>query len=180
VEVEIKMMYKVPMPTKHNGIKIYTLPNQQLGIEYPDSVVPKVTMALDAAHGATRNVTFVARDAMPIAGQSPLKGKDMDPDTTDTDAALANVIEFLQDIISPNDLEIVQLLFGGADDVDAARETQAQGRRDDDRRSPSAADQARRHRFAVDAQRAQLQRRPMSSSVEQDYMKLFPQANRLV
>jgi hypothetical protein len=28
------MIYKVPMPTKANGVRLHTLPNDQIGIEY--------------------------------------------------------------------------------------------------------------------------------------------------
>jgi hypothetical protein len=45
-------------------------------------------------------------------------------DDDDTDAAMAKVLEFLENIVSSDDLEIVQALFCGAADVDEAREQQ--------------------------------------------------------
>jgi hypothetical protein len=91
----------------------------------------------------------------------------MNDDNDDTDAATAKVLEFLENIVSPNDLEIVQRLLCGAADVDEAREQQAMARREDDRRTPrQAADQARR--------------RPLSERDEAAFLEMFPHANRLV
>jgi hypothetical protein len=84
----------------------------------------------------------------------------------DTDAALAKILEFLENIVSPDDLEIVQLLYSGAGDIDEARAMQAVTRRDDDRRSG---------RQAADAAR----RRGMSSSTEDIYARMFPHQGRL-
>ena len=56
-------------------------------------------------------------------------------DSDNNDAAFGKILDFLETIISPDDLEIVQALFCGADDVDEAREAQAVARRDDDRRT---------------------------------------------
>ena len=99
-------------------------------------------------------------DAMPRARIK--RSMDMaDNDDNDTDAALGKILEFLETIVSPDDLEIVQSLYCGAADVDEARETQAVARRDDDRRSGrQAADSARR--------------RGMSGSTEDIYPRMFP------
>jgi hypothetical protein len=102
-------------------------------------------------------------DAMPRAKFR--RSVNMDDDN-DTDAGLGKILEFLESIISPDDLEIVQALWGGAADVDEAREQQAIGRRDDDRRSGrQAADSARR--------------RPMSDAAEAIYARMFPNNGRL-
>jgi hypothetical protein len=87
-------------------------------------------------------------------------------DDDDTSAALGRVLEFLENIVSPDDLEIVQALFCGAADVDEAREAQAVARRDDDRQTG---------RQAADAAR----RRPMSQSTEDVYARMFPNQGRL-
>ena len=63
-------------------------------------------------------------DAMPRARIK--RSMDMaDNDDNDTDAALGKILEFLENIVSPDDLEIVQLLYSGAGDIDEARATQA-------------------------------------------------------
>lgn len=87
-------------------------------------------------------------------------------DDNDTDAALGKILEFLENIVSPDDLEIVQALYCGAADVEEAREAQAIARRDDDRRAG---------RQAADAARV----RPMSAAAEQKALEMFPNWNRL-
>jgi hypothetical protein len=87
-------------------------------------------------------------------------------DDDDTSAALGRVLEFLENIVSPDDLEIAQALFCGAADVEEAREAQAIARRDDDRRSG---------RQAADAAR----RRGMSDAAEASYLRMFPNSGRL-
>jgi hypothetical protein len=177
------MMYKIPMPTNTNGVRLFRLPGEQMAIEYQTGEPHVGGMAYDSALGSmARTVTIrpkrpdldrivaeakrkaLAYDVLPRAGVPPLTEDDNDDDTTN--AAMAKVLEFLENIVSPNDLEIVQALLCGAADVEEAREQQALARRDDDRRTPrQAADQARR--------------RPMTAEAEDAYLRLFPDAGRL-
>jgi hypothetical protein len=53
------MMYKVPMPTGANGVRLYSLKNQQVGIEYTKGEPHVGKMAFDSALGTmARSVTF--------------------------------------------------------------------------------------------------------------------------
>jgi hypothetical protein len=196
------MMYKVPMPTRANGVKLHTLPNEQIAIEYTQGKLHVGPMAYDSSCGImSRNITFRrtrpdyaaivadavrrvdAEDAMPRAGITrnlDMSNEEYDSDTN-PEAAMAKVMDFLENIISPDDLEIVQALFSGAADVHEAREAQATSRRDDDRRTGrQAADQAtdrrRAHRLAADA----ACHRPMSDATEAEFNRMFPDANRLL
>jgi hypothetical protein len=176
------MMYKIPMLTRTNGVRLFRLPNEQMAIEYQKGEPHVGGMAFDSALGSmARTVTIrpkrpdldrivadakrkaLAYDVLPRAGVPPIED---DADNDDTGAAMAKVLEFLENIVSPDDLEIVQALLCGAADVEEAREQQALARRELDRRTPrQAADQARR--------------RPMSGATEDAYLQLFPNANRL-
>jgi hypothetical protein len=196
------MMYKVPMPTRANGVKLHTLPNEQIAIEYTQGKLHVGPMAYDSSCGImSRNITFRkprqyyeaivadavrqvdAQDAFPKAGKPrslDMSNEEGDGDT-DADAAMAKVMDFLENIISPDDLEIVQHLFGGADDVHEARERQAVARRDDDRRSGGpAADQATDRRRAARLTADKARRRPMTDEAEAEFLKMFPDANRLL
>lgn len=175
------MLYKFPMPTRASGVKLYALPNQQLGIEVGRA--RNATMAYDHELAKGRAVTIsrpdfekivvdavrqvAAEDAMPKAGiKRSMDMKNDDNGSDNDDAALGKILEFLENIVSPDDLEIVTALFCGAADVEEAREAQAVARRDDDRRSG---------RQAADAAR----RRGMSPSTEDTYLRLFPNSGRL-
>jgi hypothetical protein len=173
------MIYKIPCPTKTNGVRLFKEGNQ-ISIEYQRGE-PHVTMAYDSVSGKAAHTLSIrrpdidkiiadavrevdAQDAMPKAGIN--RSMDMKNDDTDNDAALGKILEFLENIVSPDDLEIVQALWGGAADVDEAREQQAVARRDDDRRSG---------RQAADAAR----RRGMSDAAEASYLRMFPNSGRL-
>jgi hypothetical protein len=52
------MMYKVPMPTRTNGVRLYTLPNQQIGISYGRGSPQIGPMAYDSKTGLSRDVSF--------------------------------------------------------------------------------------------------------------------------
>jgi hypothetical protein len=167
------MLYKIPLPTRSNGVKILKLNDHQIGVEYTrgEPVIGK--MAFDSQCGImSRNITFVARDdAMPKAGKPPIGNNDMaktDDDysnysDSNSEGTVAKVIAFLTDLISSDDLEIVHGLLSGADQDEAA-EAQHQ-----------ATDRRRVARLAAD----QARRRPMSSATEREYSELFPQAGRL-
>jgi hypothetical protein len=188
------MLYKVPMPTRSNGVKIVKIGDHEIGIEYQTGEPHVGKMAFDSQCGIlSRNITFrrptsyyaaIVADAvrqvdaedamMPKAGISRSKSM-VNDDNDDADAAMAKVLEFLENIISPNDLEIVQALFLGADDVDAARELQAVARRDEDRGVGLQAGDSRARRLAAD----RAARRPMSAATEEQYSGMFPNAGRL-
>lgn len=173
------MLYKFPMPGKHSGVKLYALPNQQLGIEVGRQ--RNATMAYDHELAKGRTLTIgrpdiekivadaVAQvDAMPKAGKSPLRSNDMEPDTMEYDddatKVLSKLMDFLQDKLDADDLDVVsQILSSGETDGDRIGE----------KREPVGDRRGRRQ--AADAAR----RRPMSDAAEQAYLKLFPQANRL-
>jgi hypothetical protein len=183
------MMYRVPMPTKSNGVKIKMLGDHEVGIQYTKGVVPHVSkMAYDSAYGITSKITFrrarpdyeaiVAdavrqvdrEDAMPKAGKPPIGNNDMKTDTNmeyDDDASkvIGQLMDYLEKFLTPDQMEGVVLILssGDAPDNDAGEPHNYQAA--DRRRGRQAADQARR--------------RPMSGSTENAYLRLFPHANRL-
>jgi hypothetical protein len=183
------MMYRVPMPTKSNGVKIKMLGDHEIGVEYTEGEPVVGKMAYDSAYGITSKITFrrarpdfdrivadavrqVARDdTMPKAGKPPIRSKDMaKTDTTmeyDDDASkvIGQLMDYLEKYLDPDQMEAVSLILssGDAPDNDAGeRQTQATDRR---RVARLAADQARR--------------RPMTAEAEDAYLRLFPNAQRL-
>jgi hypothetical protein len=53
------MLYRVPMPTKTNGVKLHTLPNNQIVVEYERGEPHVGPLAYDSSCGIlSRNVTF--------------------------------------------------------------------------------------------------------------------------
>jgi hypothetical protein len=181
------MMYKIPMPTKANGVKLYTLPNQQIGVEYQKGVPEVGRLAFDSVHGASRTLSIrrpeidriiadavrkvaAQDDAMPKAGKPPIGNSKMQatPIQYDDEASevISNLMSYLEDKLTPEQLEgVISILSSGdAPDNDAGeRQTQAADRR---RAARLGADQARR--------------RPMSQRDEAEFMAMFPHVNRLV
>jgi hypothetical protein len=166
------MIYKVPCPTKTNGVRLLKEGNQVL-VEYQRGEPHVGKMAFDSSCGIkSRNVTFVARDdEMPKAGKPPIGNNDMaktDDDysnysDSNSEETVGKVLAFLKDLISSDDLEIVHGLMSGADEGEAA-EAQHQ-----------ATDRRRVARLAAD----QARRRPMSERNENAYLQMFPHSGRL-
>jgi hypothetical protein len=95
------MIYKVPMPNGTNGVKLFTLPNQQIGVEYQRGE-PKVgAMAYDSAHGLSRDVSFGGGATEGNAGIS--------------DETIDKLLEFLETVLPPQMMEAVQTILGGGD-----------------------------------------------------------------
>jgi hypothetical protein len=142
------MMYKVPMPTKHNGVKLYTLKNQQIGIEYPAGE-PNVTMAFDSALGRpTKTVTFrrkvYGRDDLPVGtgisrseGQMNPRGSttinDQDPDEDEGDEIVTKLMSYLNDKLTPEQLSSVAAILGSGDGPDGETNGEPQYRQASDR-----------------------------------------------
>jgi hypothetical protein len=204
------MIYKVPCPTKTNGVRLMRI-GEQIAVEYQTGEPYVGGMAYDSALGSVaRDVTIrrrrpdldrivadakrkvYGRDALPNVGYGPHSpgvafnfkalagGDDMNDDNDDTDAAMAKVLEFLEPIVSPDDLEIVQALLCGAADVEEAREQQALAARELDRTNRTRQPQATDSRAAVAAQRRQMGRHGMSAADETTYAAMFPNSGRLV
>jgi hypothetical protein len=182
------MIYKVPMPTKANGVRLHTLPNDQIAIEYTVGEPHVGKLAYDSSCGImSRNVTFrrsrpdyaaiVAdavrqvdqEDAMPKAGIN--RSMDMKTDSNleyDDDASevLSKLMDFLQDKLGPDEMDVVsQILSSGDGETDADRIGEKTDPVGDRRGRRQAADAARR--------------RTMSDAAEASYLRMFPQANRL-
>ena len=181
------MMYRVPRPSRSNGVKLHTLGDHEIGIEYTVGEPHVGKMAYDSSCGIhSRNITFrrpdidkIIADAvsqvdredaamMPKAGINRSMKTDawQYDDDNDTDAAMARCWSSWKILSRRNDLEIVQALFCGAADVEEAGEAQAMARRDDDRRTG---------RQAADAAR----RRPLTAAAERKALEMFPHWNRL-
>jgi hypothetical protein len=163
------MLYKFPMPSKHNGVGLYVLPNQQLGIEVGR---PRDgTMAYDAELATGRAVTISRPgidDEMPKAGKPPIGSNKVKADTMEYDddatKVISTLMDYLEDKLTPEQLQGVRTILGSGEgpDLDAGEPTQATDRR-------------RATRLAADAAR----RRPMSDRNEEAYLQLFPNAGRL-
>jgi hypothetical protein len=179
------MLYKFPMPSRHSGVKLYALPNQQLGIEVARP--RNATMAYDSELATGRAVTIsrpdiekIVADAvrqvdadMPRAGKPPIGNSDMKTDTMeyDDDASkvLSNLMDFLEDKLTPEQLDAVtQILASGDGETDADRIGEKREPVGEDRRG-------RRGAYGADAAR----RRSMSAATEQEYSALFPNQGRL-
>jgi hypothetical protein len=179
------MIYKIPMPTRTNGVKIFKLPGEQIGIEYQTGEPHVGKMAYDSQCGIlAKNITFrrprqyyadIVADAvrqvdaaLPKAGKPPIRSNDMDTMEYDDDASkvLSNLMDFLEDKLTPEQLDAVnQILASGDGETDADRIGEKSEPVGDRRGRRQAADAARR--------------RGMSQSTQDAYLKMFPQANRL-
>jgi hypothetical protein len=141
------MIYKVPCPTRTNGVRLFKV-GDQIAVEYEKGEPYVGKMAFDSALGSmARDVTIrpkrkVGYDEMPKAGQPPLDASD-DADPDDISETISNLMSYLNDKLTPEQLNAVSAILGGADDdgpdLDAG-ERQATDRR---RVARLAADQAR-------------------------------------
>jgi hypothetical protein len=95
------MIYKVPCPTRTNGIRLLKM-GDQIAIEYERGEPHVGPMAYDSALGKSgHTVTFrpkrkVGYDEMPKAGQSPLDASD-DADPDDISETISNLMSYLND-----------------------------------------------------------------------------------
>jgi hypothetical protein len=113
------MMSEFQCRADQMGVRIHTLGDHEIDVEYTTGE-PLGKMAYDSQCGImSQNITFrrpLARDdAMPKAGKPRILDV-ANNDDDNTDAAIGKVLEFLENIISPDDLEIVQALICGAED----------------------------------------------------------------
>jgi hypothetical protein len=189
------MMYKVPMPSRTNGVKLHTFGDHQIGIEYETGEPHVGPMAYDSSCGIlSRNVTFrrkrpdldkiiadarrkVARDGLPRGtGISRSEGameprgsmniNDEDPDDDDGGEIVTKLMSYLQDKLSPEQLSSVAAILSSADDAP-----------DLDAGEPrQATDRRRASRLAADAERT----RPMSARENREFDDLFPAAKRIL
>jgi hypothetical protein len=181
------MMYKVPMPTGANGVKLYTLPNHQIGIEYQTGDAPHLgKMAYDSTCGATRNISFrrsrpdiekiVAdavrqvdrEDAMPRAGLQ--RNMDMKTDSNleyDDDASevIGKLLDYLEKYLDQDQMEAVNMILSSGDAPDADQIGEKSEPVGDRRTRRQASDSATR--------------RPMTTATERKYSEMFPHWNRL-
>jgi hypothetical protein len=198
------MMYKVPMPSRSNGVKLHTIGDHQIGIEYTVGEPHVGKLAYDSSCGIlSKNVEFrrphkyyadiVAaavrqvdgRDALPPGtgierSKSEMKPRgsaninDEDPDADNSDEIVTKLMSYLNDKLTPEQLNAVATILGSADD-DAPDLDAGEPRRqasDSDR----AIDRRRMARLAADAAR----HRPMSDADEAEFLRMFPHANRLL
>jgi hypothetical protein len=178
------MMYKIPQPNGSNGVKIYTLKNQQIGIEYQSGEPHVGKLAFDSALGSmARDITIRPRrpdldrivaaakrklgyDAMPRAGMPPID--DDNDDNTDGDAIVAKLMAFLKGCLTPGDLEDVQSILDGKD---VGRPEGAMDR-------AAAAAAQRRRLMGADTAAGRNYRRE-SADDEAERLEMFPNWNRL-
>jgi hypothetical protein len=95
------MLYKIPMPTRTNGVKLFTLPNQQIGVEYQRGEPQVGAMAYDSARSLSRDVSFGSGTPEGSGGVS--------------DEIIDKLLEFLEDNLPPQMMEAVQTILGGGD-----------------------------------------------------------------
>jgi hypothetical protein len=189
-EWEVKsMMYRVPMPTKANGVKIMMLGDHEVGIQYTTGKPHIGKMAFDSAYGITSKITFRrpsryydaivadavrqvdAQDALPPdtgiqrskGAMKPRNARDNDDDDdtyADPQEVAGKVMSYLKDLISPEDLEAVNGLLMGTEEDEAH-----EGRRD-------AADRARDRGLAGRQARRQ--------AMDADFAAKFPGALKIL
>jgi hypothetical protein len=179
------MFYKVPMPTKTNGVKLHTLPNNQIVVEYERGEPHVGPLAYDSSCGIlSRNVTFQkprkdARDALPPdtgiqrskgamqpRGSMNINDEDPDEDGGGGDEIATKLMSYLNDKLTPEQLSSVAAILGSGDDPP-----------DSDAGEPrQAIDRRREVRLARDAAR----RRPMSAEQDAEFLRMFPNAGRLL
>jgi hypothetical protein len=95
------VMYRVPMPNGTNGVRLYTLPGQQIGIEYQRGKPQVGGLAYDSKHGLARDVSFDAGENGMAGGIS--------------DEIVERLLEFLETQLPPDAVEAVQTILGGGD-----------------------------------------------------------------
>jgi hypothetical protein len=185
------MMYKVPRPTRSNGVKIHTIGDHEIGIEYTMGEPHVGKMAYDSSCGImAKNITFrrpdidriirdavrqvYGKDAMPKAGIN----RSMDNMKTDTmeyddDATkvLSNLMDYLEDKLTPEQVEDVTQILSGLDG-------ETDGDRTGEKREP-VGDRRGRRPGAYGADDRAFRRREMSPVTEREYSALFPNAGRL-
>ena len=184
------MMYRIPMPSRSNGIKLHTFGDHSIGVEYTTGEPHVGKLAYDSSCGIlAKNISFrrpeierIVADAvrevdrqdaamMPKAGIK--RSKDMEPDTMEYDddatEVLSKLMDFLQGKLDADDLDVVsQILSSGETDGDKS------ARNANPSEIVGAVDPT-----AYGADDRAIRRRSMSPSTEASYLKMFPQANRL-
>jgi hypothetical protein len=185
------MIYRVPCPTTTNGVRLLKEGHQIL-VEYQKGAEPHVGgMAYDSALGThTRTVTIrpkrpdfdriiadakrkaLAYDMLPRAGKPPIVDDDNDADNTDAEEIVRNLLSYLEDKLTPQQLEDVTMILSSGDGSDL-----------DTSGAPARQSQATDHRAAVAAQRRRLAadrgRYGMSDATEREVLAMFPDWNRL-
>jgi hypothetical protein len=175
------MIYKVPCPTKTNGVRLLKV-GEQIHVEYQTGESYVGGMAYDSALGSmARDVTIrpktqrklrLGSDAFPRPFmnrskdmQKPLDAPDIgddDEDNDDTDAVVGRLMSYLNDKLTPEQLSSVAAILGSADAPDSdAGEPRTQ-----------ATDRRRAVRLAADAER----QRPMTRTEEAEFDRMFPTA----
>jgi hypothetical protein len=164
------MMYRVPRPSRSNGVKLHTIGDHEIGIEYTVGEPHLGKMAYDSSCGImSRNITFVARDAaMPKAGKSPIGSNKVKADTMEYDDDASKVIgqlmDYLEDKLTPEQLEGVTMILSSGE-----------GPPSDTVGEPPQGTDRRARAWGADDRAI----RPMSERNEAAYLQLFPNAGRL-
>jgi hypothetical protein len=185
------MMYRVPRPSRSNGVKLHTIGDHEIGIEYTEGEPVVGKLAYDSAYGITSKITFKPRRdyaaivadavrrvdaedaAMPKAGKPPIGNSKMQatPIQYDDEASevISNLMSYLEDKLTPEQLEGVTSILssGDAPDNDSGEPHNYQAT---DRRT---------RRPAAWGAHDQARRRPMTDRNEAAYLKMFPNAGRL-
>jgi hypothetical protein len=170
------MIYKVPMPNRTNGVKLHTIGDHQIGIEYETGEPHVGKMAYDSSCGIlSRNVTFgkprLARDDLPSGtgisrsqGEMKPRGQtsinDEDLDDGDADAIATKLMSYLQDKLSPEQLSSVAAILSSGDDPP-----------DSDAGEPQQ---------ASDRDRGLARRNAQRVAMDADFGRLFPGALKIL
>jgi hypothetical protein len=182
------MIYKVPCPTRTNGVRLLKEGNQ-ICVQYETGTPHVGGMAYDSALGAmARNVTIqpkarrklrLGSDAFPRPFmsrkkdmQKPLDAPDIaddDEDDDDTDAIVTKLMSYLNDKLTPEQLSSVAAILGSGDD-DAPDSDAGEPR------NYQAADRRRAARLAADVAR----QRPPTPAENQEFDRLFPGAKSIL
>jgi hypothetical protein len=173
------MIYKIPCPTKTNGIRLFKTGNQ-IAVEYQSGEPHVGPMAYDSALGKSgHTVTFkpkrkaYGRDDLPrgtgiqwskskMAPRGSMNINDQDPDEDDGDEVVTKLMSYLNDKLTPEQLSSVAAILGGSIDDDEDGDTSGE-RRD----------------YAQASDRGLRGRQERQVALDKDFDRMFPSAKLL-
>jgi hypothetical protein len=179
------MMYRVPRPSRSNGVKLHTIGDHEIGIEYTIGEPHVGKLAYDSSCGImSRNISFrrpdidkIIADAvrqvdaeMPRAGikrNMDMKNDDNLQYDDEATEVISKLMDFLEDKLTPEQMDAVtQILATGDGETD--------GDRIGEKRSEPVGDRRGRRQASDSASR-----RGMSAVTERAYSEMFPNQGRL-
>jgi hypothetical protein len=174
------MIYKIPCPTKTNGIRLFKTGDHQLAIEYQRGEPHVGPMAYDSALGkSAHTVTFKPKrkaygsDAIPpdtgiyrskgaMKPRGSMNINDEDPDEGGGDEIVTKLMTYLNDKLTPEQLNAVAAIIGDISDDEEEGDTSGE-RRD----------------YAQASDRGLRERQERQAALDADFNRMFPSASKL-